>query len=326
MREIFIPKMRIPANQSTIDEYRLLYKGKKDLYLSVYEYRTWKSEDIKASNAIVDKIFLDFDYDEELKFFDDVKAVAKFLYEIDIKFKIRFSGRGFHLFIYIVGGDKLKNPSQAIRNWVKDLHQKTNTKSDSSVVGDLRRVSRMIGTMNMKTHLYCIPIEYAHLMNFSYDAICEMAKTGELTYALGDTTGLSGYLEHVQGSLLVDISDYDVEKIATEMKPIDVSNIKITNNHPPCIRKMLSNPYLGYYERGQLIIYLKDQGYSFYEILTILQSVLSKDKFYHCTEEENQPEYLYYVREDLLFGNCDTQKQNGICPCEEYCGGPYLYL
>ena len=31
MREIFIPKKRIPAVQSTIDMYRELYAGKKDL-------------------------------------------------------------------------------------------------------------------------------------------------------------------------------------------------------------------------------------------------------------------------------------------------------
>ena len=57
------------------------------------------------------------------------------------------------------------------------MHTKTNTTSDYSVVGDLRRVSRMLGTINLKTHLYCIPIEYSELMNFTYESICEMAKT-----------------------------------------------------------------------------------------------------------------------------------------------------
>ncbi len=327
MREIFIPKTRIPATQPKIDEYRELYAGKKDLYLSVYDYKGFKKEDIKASNAIVDKIFLDFDYDEDLKFFDDIKVVAKFLYEIGAKFKIRFSGRGFHLFIYLKDGDKLKNPSRAIRGWVKDIHEKTNTTSDPAVVGDLRRVSRMIGTMNMKTHLYCIPLDYAHLMNFTYDAICQMAREGKLRYAYGDTSGLSGYEEWIQGDALVDISGYDVEEQPVIHEPIDASKIKIVDGYPPCITKMLSNPYLDYYGRGQLILYLRDQGYSFYEILTILKTTLSESKYYHSTEEENQPEYLYYVREDnLLFANCDTQKQNGVCPYNGYCGGPYLYL
>lgn len=323
MREIFIPKTRIPATQSKINEYRRLYDGKKNLYLSVYEYNGSKKEDIRPENAIIDKIFLDFDYDEDLKFFDDVKSVAKFLYETGIKFKIRFSGRGFHLFIYLDAHYDLKNPRQAIRAWVRDIHEKTNTTSDSSVVGDLRRVSRMIGTMNMKTHLYCIPLDYAHLMNFTYDAICEMAKENTLQ-CYDDDAGL--FEEWIQGENLVDISDYDTEITAPKIEPINTNNIKIIEGHPPCIEQMLSNPLLGYYERGQLIIYLKDNGYSFYEILTILKAVLSEDKYYHCTEEENQPEYLYYSRDDLLFGNCDTQKQNGICPYDGYCGGPYLYL
>ena len=256
---------------------------------------------------------------------DDVRCVAKFLYEIGAHFKIRFSGRGFHLFVYLTDNcHNLKNPSKAIRGWVKDLHQKTNTKSDPAVVGDLRRVSRMIGTMNMKTHLYCIPLDYAHLMNFTYDAICEMAKEWEPVYHNNDE--LSGIEEWYIGEGYVDISQYDTNENPIHHEPIDASKIEIKDEYPPCIEKMLSNSQLGYYERGQLILYLRDQGYSFYEILTILKATLSEDKYYHSTEEENQPEYLYYVRENLLFANCDTQKENGICPYNGYCGGPYLYL
>lgn len=323
IRELFIPKRRILAEPSVIQKYYELYNGKKDLYISVYDYFGFKKEDIKPENAIIDKIFLDFDYDDEFKFFNDVKTVAKFLYEIGAKFKIRFSGRGFHLFVYLVEQD-LKNPSKAIRGWVKDLHQKTNTQSDPAVVGDLRRVCRMLGTMNMKTHLYCIPLDYAHLMNFTYEAICEMAQEYEPTYQNNDK--LCSAEEWIIDGVLVDISGYDSEKEIIKPTPIDVSKIKIQDGYPPCIEKMLANPNLGYYERGQLIIFLRDQGHSFYEILTILKSILSEKKYIHSTEEENQPEYLYYIREDLLFGNCDTQKENGICPYNGYCGGPYLYL
>lgn len=323
MREIFIPRTRIPAFQSVIDKYRDLYSGKKDLYLSVYEYKGVNAHDIHPRNAIIDKIFLDFDYDENMKFFDDTKVVANFLYDMGAKFKIRFSGRGFHIFIYLTD-THLKNPKKAIRGWVKDMHEKTNTTSDSSVVGDIRRVSRMLGTMNMKTHLYCIPLDYAHLMNFTYEGICDMAKTWEPLYINNDK--LSGIEEWIIGEALVDISEYDKEEDIIVTKPIDTSKIEIQEEYPPCIDKMLSNPNLGYYERGQLIIFLRDQGYSFYEILTVLKSILSEKKYIHSTEEENQPEYLYYIREDLLFGNCDTQKENGICPYNGYCGGPYLYL
>ena len=322
IRELFIPKQRILAEPWIINKYRELYNGKKDLYISVYDYFGFKKEDIRPENAAIDKIFLDFDYDDEFKFFNDVKTVAKFLYEIGAKFKIRFSGRGFHLFVYLVE-QELKNPSKAIRGWVKDLHQKTNTTSDPAVVGDLRRVCRMLGTMNMKTHLYCIPLDYAHLMNFTYEAICEMAQEYEPIYQNNDE--LCGVEEWILGEGLVDISNYDTENIVEHYNNIDVSKIEIKDTYPPCIEKMLSNPLLGYYERGQLILYLRDDGYSFYEILTILKSVLSPSKYYHCTEEEGQPEYLYYGREEMLFSSCQTLKDNGLCPSKT-CTGQWLYL
>lgn len=322
IRELFIPKRRILAEPWVIQKYYELYNGKKDLYISVYDYFGFKKEDIRPENAIIDKIFLDFDYDDEFKFFNDVKTVAKFLYEIGAKFKIRFSGRGFHLFVYLAEQD-LKNPSKAIRGWVKDLHQKTNTQSDPAVVGDLRRVCRMLGTMNMKTHLYCIPLDYAHLMNFTYEAICEMAQEYEPIYQNNDK--LCGVEEWIIGEALVDISTHDNEKNIEYYSNIDISKIEIKDVYPPCIEKMLSNPYLGYYERGQLILYLRDDGYSFYEILTILKSVLSPEKYFHCTEEENQPEYLYYNREEMLFSSCQTLKDNGLCPSHA-CTGQWLYL
>ena len=323
MREIFLPKYRIPVlAQSTIDEYRELYSGKKDIYISVYDYKGWGKESICTQNAIVDKIFLDFDYDEDLKFFDDVRTVAKFLHEMNMVFKIRFSGRGFHIFIGLVCKD-LKNPRKCIREWVKELHKKTNTTSDKSVVGDLRRVSRMVGTMNMKTHLYCIPLDYAHLMNFTYEAICDMAKIWKPIYRYNDK--LSGLEEWIEGENLLDISVYDTEEEQSFVGNIDVSKIQIKDDFPPCIKDMLKNPLLGYYERGLLICYLRDDGYSFYEILTILKTTLSKEKYYHCTEEENQPQYLYYDREDMLFASCQTLKNNGLCPSNE-CHGQWLYL
>lgn len=315
MQEVFLPKVRIPIyEEEQIDELVDMYSGKKDIYKSVYKYNGYGKDSIKPENAIVDKIFLDFDYDNDLKFFDDVKKVAKLLYDSKIKFHIRFSGKGFHIFIYL-NDTKLKNPRQAIRNWVKDLHQKTNTTSDPAVIGDLRRVTRIVGSMNMKTHLHCIPLNYAQLMNYTYDAICHMA----IDYAPKEI------VEH-EDSCLLDISSYDtVNNIEQCFKPINTSNIQITNEHPPCIQKMLSDPNLGYYARGQLVIYLRDDGYGFSEILTILKTILSEEKYYHCTEEEGQPEYLYYVREDMVFSSCATLKANGLC-CSDSCTGHYLYI
>ena len=321
LREVFIPKKRIPVTSvQEIMEYRSLYSGKKDLYVSVYEYE----DSITGKNAIIDEIFLDFDYDDELKFFDDVRTVAGYLHDSDCNFYIRFSGRGFHIFVLLHTGNK-HNTKTAIRNWVKDMHEKTNTKSDPAVVGDLRRVSRMLGSINLKTHLYCIPVSYAELMSFTYEGICEMAKEYHPSDLCCNDDVIYGDKYHY-GNHFIDLTDFNKQTQPQNIKDnIDTNNIQIQQNPPPCIESMLQDSELGYYARGMLILYLRDDGYGFEEILGILKMVLSEQKYHHCTVEEGQPSYLYFMREDLLFPTCHTLKDNGLCTSNT-CDGHHLYL
>ena len=321
LREVFIPKQRITVhNIQEAKEYRDLYSGKKNIYLSVYEY----DGSVSGANAIIDVIFLDFDYDDNLVFFDDVRTVAQFLHDSDYTFYIRFSGRGFHIFIEL--SPTIHNTKTAIRNWVKDMHKKTNTKSDSSVVGDLRRVSRMLGSINLKTHLYCIPVDYAELMSFTYEGICEMAKEySPINNSLSEFDIVYGDKIHYGGSF-IDLSDFDKQEIPQSIKAnVNINSIKVEQNPPACIENMLKDSELGYYARGMLILYLRDDGYGFEEILGILKMVLSEHKYHHCVIEEGQPSYLYFVREDLLFPSCPTLKEHGLCMSND-CDGHHLYL
>ena len=316
-KELFIPKIRVTlTNGNQLKQFVRLYDGKKNIYNSVYFYNNYPS----SSNAIVDKIFLDFDYDDSLEFYNDVRTVAKYLYDNNILFYLRFSGRGFHIFI-LLDDIQLGNPKAAIRNWVKEMHDITNTKSDMSVVGDTRRVSRTLFTKNLKTKLYCIPIRYDDVMNLSYQEICDMANHNfddmNLQYNINS---LNDYLN---GRVRLNISSYD-SNVSKVHHSINISNVKVDNEFPPCIMNLLSNPLLGWNERRELIIYLRDDGYDYDEIISILKKTLSDEKFYHCTEEEKQVDYLLR-REDILFSSCETQKLNGICGSNE-CNGSNLYL
>lgn len=317
--EVFIPKKRmIIYNPYDIEKYIKLYDGKKNIYKSVYKYYDVPN----AYTAIVDKIFLDFDYDDDMIFFDNVRKVAKYLHDLGAKYYIRFSGRGFHLFI-LLRDITLMNPKKAIRYWVNEVHKRTNTTSDMSVVGDTRRVSRALYTKNLKSKLYCIPIQYADLMNLSYDEICRMAQSNERTITNGDS--LFPKYDYINGDALVDISGYDDEITAKRQKTsVDLSNIKIDINFPPCVKQLLNNSELGWNERRELIIYLRDDGYTYDEIVTFLKNTLSEDKFHHCMYEEHQVDYLL-EREDILFSSCKTQKINGICG-SKVCQGNNLYL
>ena len=305
--ELFIPKKRIVIEDDNIkQQYIDLYNGKKNLYESVYCY----TDVPDSKNAIIDKIFLDFDYDDDLLFYDDVRKVAKYLYELGVKFCIRFSGRGFHIFI-LCKEVELKHPNLAIKKWVNQLHRRTETQSDRSVVGDTRRVCRILDTKNLKTGLYCIPLKYNHLCTLSYEDICDMAK---------ERSHLSDYY---YGYDSIDLTPFDNEE-KTSVKQFAPQNIVVSVEFPPCINGLLSNPDLGYHERRELIIYLRDDGYTEEEIYSILKEHLSHKKFAHCTEEENQLSYLMR-REDILFSNCEAQKMNGVCNSDT-CDGCRLYL
>lgn len=307
--EIFIPKRRIViVNPEQIQHYISVYNGKKNIYQSVYHYKNKPS----AINAIVDKVFLDFDYDDDLKFYDDVKKVAKYLHKHGIRFYIRFSGRGFHIFIMVQ--NNLKQPKLAIKQWVNEMHRRTNTKSDPAVIGDTRRVCRVLGTKNLKTNLYCIPLEYSDLQDTSYQDICNRAKT------------YFGKKDCINGDILLDLSEYDkpLEQYSETPMHINTDSLSISTEYPSCIQRLLSIPDLGYHERRELIIYLRDYGFGEEEIMAILEKSLSHQKFVHCVEEEHQLQYLMQ-REDILFSSCRSQKLNGICPSQS-CTGNDLYL
>ena len=306
--ELFIPKTRITIkDEKDIKKFIKIYNGKKNIYLSVYKYKDFPS----AVNACVDKVFLDFDYDEDLKFYDDVRKVADYLKQMDYMFYIRFSGRGFHIFV-LMEKEELKQPKVAIRKFVNDVHQRTGTKSDMSVVGDLRRVSRALGTKNLKTRLYCIPITYEQLKTLSYEDVCKIGKR------------YNGDCDHINGYTKLSLRPFDKQKKFYKSHNVSLSNVTVSTEFPPCINNLLQQSDLGYHERRELIIYLRDDGYLEEEIESMLEKTLSLEKFTHCIEEEHQLEYLMN-RDDILFSSCPTQKANGIC-CSDTCEGQNLYI
>ena len=235
---------------------------------------------------------------------------AKYLYNLGVKFYIRFSGRGFHIFV-LAKNEVLKQPKLAIKKWVKDLHRRTNTHSDPAVVGDTRRVSRILGTKNLKTGLYCIPVSYRQICTLCYEDICDMAKKYD------------GTLDYIIGQNVISLLPFD-EDLVLVKEDVSLDNINFSTKFPPCIEYLLSISDLGYHERRELIIYLRDDGYTEEEVVKILESHLSHEKFIHCIEEEHQVSYLF-GREDILFSNCESQKCNGICQSSD-CDGANLYI
>lgn len=310
--EMFIKPRRIKIfDQEDVDYYIDIYNGKKDLYQTVYEYENT----IDTSTAIVDKIFLDFDYDSKMDFLYNVRTVAQYLYDNDYMFYIRFSGNGFHLFI-MLDDSTLSSPKNAIKNYVNYLHKKTKTDSDPAVIGDLRRVVRVPNSLNIKhdDHYYCISLSYDELINKTYEEIRLLAKQPR------DCD------DFMCGHRLLSISEWDSDTLINEKKHTNthsvIINHEINDTIPPCVEELMKDPMLGNTGRIQVILFFRDLGYTKEEVEEVLYNFLSEEKFNHCVYEEHLIDYLF--EKDYIFNDCFIQKENGFCT-SELCQGHGLY-
>lgn len=311
VKEFFVKKRIVIDCYDDIQKYIKIYNGKFNIFESVYCF----IDNVSSDNVIVNKIFLDFDYDKDETFFYDARKIAKYFMNKGIRFCIRFSGRGFHIFPYVEFDTTDINYRNAIRNYVHELHKINNTSSDSAVVGDLRRLRRVLHTINPKSHLYCIPLSYEDLQTKTYEEIKEYAKKDR------------GYNDIFYNNKYISLSDYNYYDyhIDIDVDSIDNDyNIDVSSNIPPCIQSFLLNPDLGYKERTDLIIYFRDMGYSYNNIVDILEEHLSSEKFHHCMVDEKQVERIMQ-KDMLLMRNCNTLKSFGLCPSKE-CEGNNLYL
>lgn len=294
------------------------YNGKKGLFKTVYAF----DGEPLATNAIIDKIFLDFDPadDKSDKFFRDVRITCEYLDEKNYKYTVFFSGRGFHVYVYVkkTKARELDNATMAIKTFRNKLVEETEVNGikveiDPHVVGDLRRVSRIPNTRNNKTGLFCIPLYREELFK-PLDEIKSIAETQR-------------YLVNaVSGEELVDLKDFDFFSGSVKITP---SNVEVDMGDadleelPACVRESLLRGDPGFKERFLIIVALRDLGYSQEDVESLLGQHLTQEKFYHCVHEERQVAYLF-SRADLIFPNCKSIESDGYCV--QHCEGQKIYI
>jgi hypothetical protein len=290
--------------------------GVKDLYRSIYNFQY----NYDPQNAIIDKIFLDFDPDKKTGKGAQMHArrMCMILTQKGIKHSAFYSGNGFHVFVYCEPrlASSLKYPSMAIKNFVYELIDESEFRPkiapDRKVLGDLSRVARIPNTINLKTNLYAIPLKPGYILEAMIKDIKELANKQQF------------YDPTVEGKL-VDLESYDTSRsTATSSAAFDY-DIPLEFNEtgvPECVKNLLRRGDLDHTERFYVILALRDLAYSLEDVEGILKQYLTEDKYEHSVEEENQVEYLFN-REDLMFPRCSTIKQNGYCVIG--CPGQTIY-
>ena len=164
-------KRQIVNNRTEFIDWVNLYNGKMNCYTTVYDFLQY-SESSKVDGSIVlDRMFLDFDaHNEPLEnALKDVLRITETLLHDDIKFKMYFSGKGFHVIVYGEIANDIRSIQQRFTELAKDCPTLDRTGIQTN------RLRRIPNTANLSSDYFCIPIESADVYD-GLDVILFRAK------------------------------------------------------------------------------------------------------------------------------------------------------
>ena len=335
-REIGIPKRKVIYNweemKNTIDKYN----GKSNLFTTIYGFKKIKTKIFYGGfkyiicdydTAKVDKLFFDFANDNSYK---NIIKSHNILTKQKIRHCINFSGRKYHLYVFVKNAHKCMYLDDAVYNAQVDLckqfnftygkeehNKKNNPDIDSKLMGNLAGLCRIPNTYNLSGKKFCIMLNKKILIS-GHNNIQKMAETQQ-------------YLKNTFfGNEYLDLKQYDKQRIDVFNEETnfgkDIPKIKgkheIGEEHfYPCVHKMITDG--GYANVFNVAIWLKDKGYIYREADLIFKKYLKGkfrrtpgygDDWKHSHIHDRTLETVYNDKSDkYLFPNCSLIWQEGNC-------------
>lgn len=272
---------------------------KKSIFQSLYSCRNINNK-INYDNVEIDKLFFDFDSEDA---WIECNKFHQYLNSKKLRHRINMSGRGFHLFLFCKAYSP-KNSKSCLYNAQMHFINELKLNCDTSIVGDIKRLHRVVNTFNLKARRFCVALP-------------------EKEFEKGDTFckgwGLTQHqirMPFMGGDNLLDLHQFDKETerdtgiIIENLEQSSSENI-IIKDAPKFINDFLQKKNLNYQERYLIILYFKEKGYTKKEVYEILKQHLTPKKFHHCIVEERQLQYLF-ERNDLMFPSRTKLKDMGI--------------
>ena len=290
--EIGLPRKTFTSKEEALIFINLYNGFKRALFQWVYQFKEMENNKPKYDTAIIDKLFFDFDANQDC--WNECDKLHQYLKKENIQHIIIWSGKGYHL---LVNSNPLlfKNPKSTIYNAQIYFIKKLNLKCDMQVIGDHSRLRRIPNSYHPKAERFCI---YLSEEDFSkgYEYCKEKAKK-------------QNFKKEIIGEKLFDLKlfDYESEKYSSPIPELDFESSENANylqNCPNEIKKLLAKENAGWKDRFLIILFFRDSGYNIKETKQILKNHLSEKKFKHCIYEERQLQYLYERGDLLLPKNC----------------------
>lgn len=287
------------------------FNGITHVFRTIYNFTGIPS----SRNAVVDKLFFDFDVDNGKELID-LRKFHETALEMGLFHRIYFSGNGFHLFlkaqpVYAQATPLIRAGVRSAFSYFKDL---VGVKPDPKTK-DLMRFARLPNTVNIKSGLYCVPL----MANEIYLTREEIEKLAESPRNIDNIN--SGKEINIQEYFSGDM--LEVEYHSSE--GLDGIGTHLTDDVPDCVLYALKQGDCGYDQRYAIITALRDLGYSSEDTKEILKKYLTQKKYEHCVFEEDQITYLYETHPDYIFPSCRTLREE-YSMCVEGCEGQKIYF
>ena len=237
-------KRRVVKTKSEFVNWFNSFNGKMNCYTTVYDFEHFKNE-VKMENSVVlDRAFLDFDaHDEPLEdAYRDLKRVVTELVAEDTIFKMYFSGKGFHVFVYGEPVDDIRS----IQQYYSKVSDGVPTLDRTGI--QTNRLRRIPNSMNLSSSdengnpYYCIPLLQDDLQH-PLEYILNLAKSPR----------------NVQSSNGTKLA------IFPEMQPIEMSDEEVDIPTPigrlpilPCLHNAITVENPSHYARVYLVQWYRD--------------------------------------------------------------------
>jgi len=237
-------KRRVVKTKSEFLSWFNSFNGKMNCYTTVYDFDEFVNGIKLDYSVILDRAFLDFDaHDEPLdNAYHDLTEVVSELIKKDILFKMYFSGKGFHVFVYGETVDDIRS----IQQYYTEISDGIDTLDRTGI--QTNRLRRIPNSMNLSSSdengnpYYCIPLNIGDLMH-PLEYILNLAKSPRK-------------IQSSNGTKLA---------VFPEMKPIEMSDEEVDIPTPigrlpilPCLHNAITVENPSHYARVYLVQWYRD--------------------------------------------------------------------
>lgn len=325
-KDIGFPERVICKSEKEFYDTINKYNGiREKIYFSLYDC----DENRNFDEAEIHVIGLDLDSEKSL---DNLIKLWEYCKKNNYKSLYTFSTKGFWCYVFTKNHKRLKNKCSALRLATEHIAKEIgltiglekDNDLDGHVVGDVKRITRLPNSFDIKRKRYCIPITIED-MRKGYEWIVEKSKKQHFTYSYYNRDYFSINIFDRPAEEKVNLAE-----LKTEIKVDD----KVIDNFLPCVKNCIANIPLKSHNQFWVwtTIYMKEISLNENAIKKLVKPFLEKHKRSDGKGENDWVHYLTFdhlpesvVRSSYSMPCCDKLMKAGYCPgrCKKYAGNNF---